>query len=216
MNNETKNEIGKGIATGASSITGAIAGAAIGAAVIPNKAEAHTTESQEVETEKVEIKVEVVTTEENPQHTTSSASTPSYTPHTTHQQVAETYHQPQPHVSSTNYEIHNEQVKETEPEVEVVGYERMTYEDGSQMDVAVMKVNGVELDIIDCDLDGQADFIMCDENQNGELDPGEVQNVMGQGIDMQPFADEAGFNPLYAQNDLPDYVNDADVDTYLA
>ena len=30
---------------------------------------------------------------------------------------------------------------------------------------------------------------------------------------MRPLADAAGFSPELAQNDLPDYVNDADVDT---
>ena len=33
---------------------------------------------------------------------------------------------------------------------------------------------------------------------------------------MQPLQDAAGFDPLFAQNDLPDYVNDADVDSFMA
>ena len=61
-----------------------------------------------------------------------------------------------------------------------------------------------------------ADVIVADLNNNGQIDTGEVENVTGAGISMQPFQDAAGFNPQYAQNDLPDYVNDADVDNYMA
>ena len=57
---------------------------------------------------------------------------------------------------------------------------------------------------------------ICDANQNGVIEEGEMQIVQGEGIAMQPFADAAGFNPQYTQNDLPDYVNDADVGTYMA
>lgn len=101
-------------------------------------------------------------------------------------------------------------------EIEVIGYDRITNEDGSQMDVAVLNVNGNEVGVVDVNLDGEADAIICDANQNGIIEEGEMQIVQGEGIAMQPFADAAGFNPQYAQNDLPDYVNDADVDTYMA
>lgn len=101
-------------------------------------------------------------------------------------------------------------------DVEVVGYDRVTNEDGSQMDIAVLNVNGNEVGIIDANLDGEADALVCDLNQNGVIEEGEIEIVQGQGIAMQPFADAAGFNPQFAQNDLPDYVNDADVDTYMA
>ena len=103
-----------------------------------------------------------------------------------------------------------------DPEVEVVSYDRVTNDDGSQMDVAVLNVNGNEVGVIDANLDGEADALVCDANQNGEIEDGEIENVQGQGISMQPFQDAAGFDPQFAQNDLPDYVNDADVDTYMA
>ncbi len=40
--------------------------------------------------------------------------------------------------------------------------------------------------------------------------------VQGAGLEMQPLQDAAGFDPLFAQNDLPDYVDNADVGTYMA
>jgi len=84
------------------------------------------------------------------------------------------------------------------------------------MDIAVLNVNGNEVGVIDANLDGEADAMMCDLNQNGVIEQGEIEIVQGQGIAMQPLADAAGFNPQFAQNDLPDYVNDADVHTYMA
>lgn len=103
-----------------------------------------------------------------------------------------------------------------EPEVEVVGYDRLTDEDGSQIDIAVLNVDGDEVGVLDANLDGEADLLINDANQDGVIDEGETQIVQGEGIAMQPFQDAVGFDPQYAQNDIPDYVNNADVDTYMA
>ena len=103
-----------------------------------------------------------------------------------------------------------------DPEVEVLSYDRVTNDDGSQMDVAVLNVNGNEVGVIDATLNGEADALVFDANQNGVIEDGEIENVQGQGISMLPLQDAAGFDPQFAQNDLPDYVNDADVDTYMA
>lgn len=109
-----------------------------------------------------------------------------------------------------------EPAPEPQPEVEVLAYDRITNEDGSQMDLAVVNVGGNEVGVLDADLDGEADVLICDVNQNGMIEDGEYEVVQGQGIAMQPLQDAAGFTPEYAQNDLPDYVNDADVDPYMA
>lgn len=194
MNNETKNEVKKNVTIGASTVAGATAGIVIGAAVSPSSAEA----------------AEVVTPESTPQSTPASRPTtqPVQEPETQGPQNPETPETPQP--------PKQEPPTGVEPEVEVVGYDRVTNEDGSQMDIAVLNVNGNEVGVIDADLDGEADALVCDINQNGVIEDGEIEIVQGQGIAMQPFQDAAGFNPQYAQNDLPDYVNDADVDTYMA
>lgn len=103
-----------------------------------------------------------------------------------------------------------------EPEVEVIAYDRITNEDGSQVDLAVLNVEGNEVGVLDVDLDGEADVLVCDINQNGVMEEGEYEVIQGQGISMQPFQEAAGYNPQYAQNDLPDYVNDAEVNNYMA
>lgn len=97
-----------------------------------------------------------------------------------------------------------------------MSYERVSNEDGSQMDIAVLDVDGNEMAVVDIDLDGEADAIVCDTNSNGLIEDGEVMNVQGEGIAMDPLANAAGFNHELAQTDMPDYVNNADVDTYMA
>lgn len=195
MNNETKNEVKKNVATGASTAAGATAGVVIGAAVTPNTAEA----------------AEVVTPEAAPQpapkptHQSSSSNAQTHE----HNQTPQTP-QTEPTTTPTTPQ------EPTNNDIEVLSYDRVTNEDGSQMDIAVLNVNGNEVGVIDANLDGEADALMCDLNQNGVIEQGEIEIVQGQGIAMQPLADAAGFNPQFAQNDLPDYVNDADVDTYMA
>lgn len=190
MNNETKNEVKKNVATGASTAAGATAGVVIGAAITPNSAEA----------------AEVITPDPAPQPAPAPKPTPQPTPQPEPEPV-----KPEP----TKPEPVTPEPPKTD-DVEVVGYDRVTNEDGSQMDIAVLNVNGNEVCVIDANLDGEADALVCDLNQNGVIEEGEIEIVQGQGIAMQPLADAAGFNPQFAQNDLPDYVNDADVDTYMA
>ena len=200
MNNKTQNEVKKNVATGASTAAGATVGVVIGTAVTPNSAEA----------------AEVEVSNETPQPTPP----PQPQPEPTKPQPA-----PQPDSKLENpvdskptpVEPEPKPVNpDPEPEVEVVSYDRVTNDDGSQMDVAVLNVNGNEVGVIDANLDGEADALVCDANQNGAIEDGEIENVQGQGISMQPLQDAAGFDPQFAQNDLPDYVNDADVDTYMA
>lgn len=191
MNNETKNEVKKNVATGASTAAGATAGVVIGAAIAPNSAEA----------------AEVVTPEPAPTSSPAPHPTPEPTP------APKPTPEPQPEPVPVTPEP---PTPGPEPEVEVLGYDRVTNDDGSQMDIAVLNVNGNEVGVIDANLDGEADALVCDINQNGVIEEGEMEIVQGQGIAMQPLQDAAGFNPQFAQNDLPDYVNDADVDTYMA
>lgn len=196
MKTETKNEIKKNAATGASTAAGATAGVVMGAALTPDNAEAAETST--------------------PQHT----HTPSQTPDPA-----------APEKTSVPEEEHNQEQNpgdkpivpepptpepEPEPEIEVLSYDRVINEDGSQVEIAVLNVNGNEVGVIDVDLDGEADILACDVNNDGVIDENEAEFVAGQGIEMQPLADAAGFNSQFAQNDLPDYVNDADVDTFMA
>ncbi len=211
MNRETKDVIKKNVATGASTATGATAGVVIGAALSPEEAEAG----------------EISSTEHSHHHPVDSDSNHTSKQESSNQEEVKPEaakpeptkaEAPSPEVSKPEA---NDAAITTQPEtpadeVEVIGYDRITNEEGNSMEIAVINVNGNEVGVIDVNLDGQADAIVCDVNGNGMIDEGEIQSVEGAGIAMQPFADAAGYNPQFAQNDLPDYVNDADVDTYMA
>lgn len=110
-------------------------------------------------------------------------------------------------------------IDEVDPEVSVVSYERVDDGEGGQMDVAVVDVEGEGVLIIDENIDGYADWMAADVNRNGVIDAEEIVDVRDQGISMLPLQEEAHFeDPMLANNDvdLPDYTNDADVDSFMA
>lgn len=126
-----------------------------------------------------------------------------------------------------------------EPEVEVISCETVTNDDGSQMDVAVVAIDGTPTVLVDVDQDGITDAVIIDENGNGMLEENEVYTeihvdengdgmvqanevhaVSELGIAMPPV-ENAGMNDdSLAYGDIdpnaPDYINDANVDNYMA
>lgn len=106
-------------------------------------------------------------------------------------------------------------VSPVEPEVEVLAYETISNEDGSQMDLAVVSVGGQEVGIYDVNQDGTADLMAIDANNNQQIEDNEITDISTEGLSMQPLHDE-----YIAQNDPsmqgPDYINDGDVDNYMA
>ena len=113
-------------------------------------------------------------------------------------------------------------------DVEVVSYETVTNEDGSQMDVAVVSQGDQQVMLVDMDQNGYADYAAADANGNGQLESNEIVDVSGQNIEMQPLQAAAngsmapaGTDPVaddsyYVQTDDVDYVNDANVDSFMA
>lgn len=201
MNRESKEEFKKNVATGASTAAGAAAGVVIGAALTSEQVSAQ----------------EVPTPEPTPQPapTAETIATPKPTQESTTQPESSAKTEPAPKPQSQPTHVAPHETQQDNDEVEVIGYDRLTNEYGAQMDVAVLKVNGNEVGVMDVNLDGEADAIIFDANQNGIIEDDEIHFVQDEGIAMQQFADAAGFSPLYAQNDLPDYVNDADIDTFM-
>ena len=101
-----------------------------------------------------------------------------------------------------------------EPEIVVEGFETSVLEDGSQVDVAYLRIDGQEALLADFDQDGQADFLAADMDGDGWFSEDEIFDVEGHGISMEPFSQPAG-ETLLASVD-GDYVNDANVDNYMA
>ena len=228
MKEETKKELKKNVVTGVSGVAGAAAGVVIGAAVTPEQAEA-----AEVEVEAVETPEEATAS-----HSSASASHSStaHVSHTSHAVTPEPEPEPTPEPKPTpTPEPEPTPTPEPEPtptpgpeptptpgpvdptsEIEVLGYERVNNQDGTQSDIATVRVQDNIIGVVDADIDGKADVIICDVNNSGTLEQDEVQNVQSENIAMQPFQQAAGFQPDLAQNDLPDYDNNANVDEYMA
>ena len=209
MKEETKKELKKNVVTGVSGVAGAAAGVVIGAAVTPEQAEA------------AEVEVEAV---ETPEEATASHSSTAHVSHTSHAVTPEPEPEPEPEPTP---EPKPTPTPEPEPtptpgpvdptsEIEVLGYERVNNQDGTQSDIATVRVQDNIIGVVDADIDGKADVIICDVNNSGTLEQDEVQNVQSENIAMQPFQQAAGFQPDLAQNDLPDYDNNANVDEYMA
>ena len=84
--------------------------------------------------------------------------------------------------------------------------------------MAVVNAQGQAVMIADVDQNGVADIMASDLNYNGQLEHGEIVDVSDQNIAMQPLQDAANMNGnnMVAQTGEPDYINDANVDDYIA
>lgn len=101
-----------------------------------------------------------------------------------------------------------------EPNVEVLSCETVTNDDGSQMEVAHIYLDGNDTLVFDVDNDSIADVLAIDLNSNDELDDDEMADISGENIPMNIFHEEIMNNEFLAEN--RDYVNDADVTDYMA
>lgn len=195
---EVKSNVISGMSSTVGAAVGVVAGSIISSEV--NAAEIPVTPEEEQD-------VEVVSS----QPSNTGGSTPSHnpTPHPTLEPATEPNPTPEPTPASE---------PRPEPEIEVVSYETVTNEDGSQMDVAVVNAQGQAVMIADVDQNGVADIMASDLNYNGQLDNGEIVDVSDQNIAMQPLQDAANMNGnnMVAQTGEPDYINDANVDDYIA
>lgn len=72
-------------------------------------------------------------------------------------------------------------------EVEVLGVEYMQTEDGQEMAVGGMSVNGQEIYVLDADNDGIGDVAVMDINGNGQLDEDEILDLSENPVDMSSF-----------------------------
>ena len=202
MKEKKTSDVKSNVISGMSSTVGAAAGVVAGSIISSevNAAEIPVTPEEEQD-------VEVVSS----QPSNTGGSTPSHnpTPHPTLEPATEPNPTPEPTPASE---------PRPESEIEVVRYETVTNEDGSQIDVAVVNAQGQAVMIADVDQNGLADIMASDLNYNGQLDNGEIVDVSDQNIAMQPLQDAANMNGnnMVAQTGEPDYINDANVDDYIA
>lgn len=89
-------------------------------------------------------------------------------------------------------------------------------EDGIRENACILDISGNEVIIVDVDNDGYADIAIHDANDNGYIDEGETLNISEEGMEMPDESDLPTDNLAATDNDLPDYMNDANVDLFNA
>lgn len=113
----------------------------------------------------------------------------------------------------------------TEPEVHFLGVEAREVE-GQTMNVGHMTVNDVQVALVDMDNDEIFDISLTDANRNDEIEENEVADISAQGLDVETFQTLSEIEQMQQQGqleqanhvqedlapDMPDYMNDADVD----
>lgn len=225
----------RNIATGVAAGVGAVAGAA-SASFIPRDSEG--VENQEAD------EAQVVGTEQPQPQASNDDHEEVYAQRASEESQPEVHAEVVDHVSDGPIHepkpepIHEDPIIEPDPDepepapdIQVIDYDTVTLENGHQADIATLSVDGRGVVVEDTTMDGYANAIATDANGNGQIEDNEIHDVTGQGISMQPFKEEAGLidnpnNPgvvhhsdpsgTLANLDGPDYINDGNVDNYLA
>lgn len=208
MEKKENSQLKSNVISGISSTAGAVAGVVGGSMVT---AEVNAAEMPEATAEEQEV--EVVSAE--PSRTSGNQS---------HHEEQSAVEQPEP----VNPEPQKPDPVAPEPplvtpepidgdEIQVLSYDTITDNDGNEMDVAVVSASGQEIIIADVDQDGTADLMASDLNSNGQLEENEIVDVSEDNIAMQPLEEAANANDdMIAQTDDIDYINNADVNDYMA
>lgn len=102
---------------------------------------------------------------------------------------------------------------EVDGEIKVLGVEAVMTEDGDQMIMAGIEVDGEQALLVDVDCDGTMDCLVVDADYDGMIDADEVIDVSEANIEVGDLMQIQGNDDMYlASNDgMPDYMNDADV-----
>lgn len=140
-----------------------------------------------------------------PSHHNNSQST-----HASAQEVE--HHDVSPEVVPANAEMIS--AEPVDNEIRVLGVEAVQNEDGQIMNIALVEREGDQALLLDVDNNGTIDVLLHDDNGDGQLQESEIHDISGAGLDvadlMQAQAAQQG-DVLYASNDdMPDYINDAD------
>lgn len=118
-------------------------------------------------------------------------------------------------VMATDTEMVDEQP--VDDGIKILGVEAVVDAEGNPMTVAAIEVEGEQALLVDVDNDGTMDALIADDNCDGQIDPyQEIYDISDCDIEtndlMQGMAAEQDPNTYMAYNDdMPDYMNDADV-----
>lgn len=139
----------------------------------------------------------------------------------------EAHHDQQDDVSPQVRQVSNGQEEEqNEPEVHFLGVDQVQTEGGQTINVGHMTIAQEEVALVDMDNDMIFDVAVSDRNHNEQIDEGEVIDISDRQLSVTDFAlaaeqenqSEMTAHPEFASNpqdqlaeDMPDYMNDADI-----
>ena len=169
---------------------------------------------------------------EQEQENTPTEDTPAAEPTPTHEDKAPSHTETTAQLSepSNTAEVtaHNEPAMQTvaadaemieaEPvdnEIHVLGVQAVETEDGHIMNVALLESGGEQAMLVDIDNNGRMDVLLHDANHDGMIQEQEVTDISQAGIgveDLMAAQMQQQEADLYyaSNNDMPDYINDAD------
>jgi len=121
-----------------------------------------------------------------------------------------------PEVDMDVLEADVELLELTDDNISVLGVEAVVDDYGNPMTVAVIESGNEQALLVDVDNDGTMDLIIADDNHDGQIDPyvevGELSGDIETDDLMRGMATEMESDMYMAYNDdMPDYMNDADV-----
>lgn len=126
--------------------------------------------------------------------------------------VVEEMSQTEPVMASDTEMVDNEAEVEG---VKVLGVEAVVDDYGNEMVIAGIEVDGEQAILVDVDNDGVMDAIMVDENGDNLIDVDEVYDASDMQIETEDLIQQMNMqnNDMYLayNDDMPDYMNDADV-----
>lgn len=144
-------------------------------------------------------------------------------------EVAPSHHSEPSHAASAHYTAQNfsdspeviptnAEMISAEPvdnDIKFLGVEAVQNENGDIMNVALIENGGDQALLVDVDNNGVIDVIIHDDNYDGQFQPNEIHDISGAGLEvadlMECHAAQQGDMLFTAyDNDMPDYVNDAD------
>ena len=112
---------------------------------------------------------------------------------------------------------HNTEMISAEPvdnEIHVLGVQTVQTTDGEIMNIAVVECQGDHALLVDVDNSGTMDCLVHDDNRDGYIQPEELHDISEAGIHVNDLletqATQAGGYYYAANDDMPDYINDAD------
>lgn len=106
------------------------------------------------------------------------------------------------------------EVDDQTPEVEIIDMVSGTFENGTPATILDMEIDDVPVMAIDYNMDNTVDVLLSDTDGNGIVD--EYTDVSDLGLTIDSYLEAGQESLLTAGNDLPDYIDDAATDNFMA